>query len=183
MTLLKPLRRALLGLALPAFALVACQTGETPVVPDSNPDSPTMTVNGVELVTVLPGERAPFLANGATAERVSAKDGATITNSDATLTVVPGSIPDDTTITMKAENDGYVSFKFGPNGLQFDPSAVLTISADKANLDGIDTDDLAIAGAFDDADDWQVIGGTYDPVTNTVSVEIDHFSRYGLCIR
>lgn len=182
--LFKPLRRALLGLAIPALAvLFACETGEGPVTPDPLSDSPTVTVNGVKLVTVTPNDRGLFIANGATAQRVSAKDGATISNSDANLTVVPGSIPDDTTIVMKAENNGYLSFKFGPNGLQFDPSASLTISADKANLDGIDPSKLAIAGASDSADDWQVIGGVYDSATNTVTVDIKHFSRYSLCVR
>lgn len=182
MSVFQPLRRALLALAVLGFA--ACESTDAPVTPNPRSDSPTVTVNGVKLVTVLPDRRGPSLANnGATARRVNAKNGATITNDDASLTVVPGSIPDDTTIVMKAQNDGFVSFRFGPNGLQFDPAATLTISAAKANLDGLDTSQLAIAGAHDDVDDWQVIGGAYDPATNTVSAEIEHFSRYALCIR
>lgn len=89
----------------------------------------------------------------------------------------------DATIVMQAQNNGFVAFKFGPSGLSFSPAATLVISADQANLSGIDPSDLAIAGASDDGDDWQVIGGTYDPATNTVIAPIDHFSRYALCVR
>ncbi|MBW3660122.1 MAG: hypothetical protein KY397_00620 [Gemmatimonadetes bacterium] len=179
---LKPFTRAVLGLAI--LGLAACETTDVPVTPNPPDASPTVQVNGVRLVTVVPSQRGLFVANNAaTAQRVNAQDGATISNKDASLEVVPGSIPDDVTITMKAENDGYVSFKFGPNGLQFDPAAVLTISADKANLDGIDPSQLAIAGAHDDVDDWQVVGGAYDAAANSVSVEIQHFSRYALCVR
>lgn len=177
----KPLRRALLGLAV--LGLAACEAGDAPVTPDADTQAPTAMVNGVELVTVAPGQRVLWRANGTTAQRVSARDGATISSDDATLTVIPGSIPDDTTIQMKPSKDGYVSFRFGPNGLQFDPPATLTIRVDKANLDGIDPADLGIAGAHDDVDDWQVLGGVYDPATNTVTVQIHHFSRYALCVR
>lgn len=180
----QPLRRAILGLTVAGLgALAACQGSDAPVAPDLDAPSPTVTVHGVRLVTVQPGQGALFTAGATTAERVSAKDGATLTSDDASLAVTAGSIPDDTTITMKPENDGFVSFRFGPSGLQFDPAAVLTISAAKANLDGLDPSRLAIAGAGDDADDWQVIGGTYDPITDTVTVPILHFSRYALCVR
>ncbi|MDX1622800.1 MAG: hypothetical protein R3199_02320 [Gemmatimonadota bacterium] len=178
----KPFRRALLAVVV--LGLAACETADGPLTPNRDADVPAVTVNGVQLVKVKPEARGIFLAsNGATAERVSARDGATITNDDAALTIAPGSIPEDTTITMKAEGDGLLAFAFGPNGLQFDPAATLEISADKANLDRIDGSDLAIAGASDDADDWQVIGGTYDSATNTVTVDIRHFSRYSLCLR
>ncbi|MFN2383771.1 MAG: hypothetical protein ABR559_05845, partial [Gemmatimonadota bacterium] len=85
-------------------------------------------------------------------------------------------------ITMQAETTGYVSFLFGPSGLQFSPAATLTISAAKANIDALNKGRLKSAGASDTADDWTVVGGAYDPVTDTVVAQISHFSRYALCV-
>lgn len=172
----KPLRRALLAIAV--LGLAACEAGDIPIQPDDAAPS-LKTVNGVTFVPLKSGRTL----SGAAVQRVQGKSGTTITLDDATLNVLPGSTSDpNVTITMEAVNDGYVTFKFGPNGLGFSPPAKLTISASKADLTGISTTDLAIAGASDGSDDWQVIGGTYDPVTNTVTVEIHHFSRYALCI-
>lgn len=174
----KPLRRGLLAVAV--LGLAGCDEQTEPLSPEAEGPA-TVSVNGVQLVRVTPAARGLFLANGTTAQRVSALTGATITNSDATLIVPPGAVPSGVTITMKAEDDGFVTFRFGPNGLLFDSAATLVISAAKANLAGIDLSQLRIAGASDDQDDWQVIGGVYDPVSHTVSVPILHFSRYALC--
>jgi hypothetical protein len=83
---------------------------------------------------------------------------------------------------MEPLNNGYVEFKFGPNGLTFSTPATLMINAAKANIGATDKASLRIAGASDSGDDWQVIGGIYDPVTDTVTAPISHFSRYALCL-
>jgi hypothetical protein len=173
----KPLRRALLPMAVLGFA--ACQGEQGPVnLEDSAPSF--VEVNGVKLVTMRPGGLQ--IADGVV-QRVPGKSGATIETSDAKLVIQPGSVSDpNATITMQALNDGFVTFKFGPSGLSFSPAATLTISAAKANTVGIDLSQLRIAGASDGADDWSVVGGTYDSATNTVTVPISHFSRYALCV-
>lgn len=172
-----PLRRALLTLA--AVALTACQGTNAPVAPNTDPAA-THTVNGVQLVSVTPGRMlAP--ADGDWT-MVHPKDGATISSGDAKLSVSPGSVLNGTKITMEPLNNGYVEFMFGPSGLQFSTPATLTISAAKANVSLVQRSRLKIAVASDSADDWQVVGGTYDPVTDTVTVLIHHFSRYALCI-
>ncbi|MBW3660125.1 MAG: hypothetical protein KY397_00635 [Gemmatimonadetes bacterium] len=181
-SLIKPFRRAILALAV--LGLVACEDqGFTPAAPEADP--PTVTFNGVQLVTVRPEARGLFLADDEVeVDLVDVSEGATLTAEDAQLIVQPNSIPEATTIRMEVEDeDDILGFEFGPNGLVFDPAATLIISADKADLDDIDPTRLAIAGASDDVDDWQVIGGIYDPLTNSVTVPILHFSRYALCVR
>lgn len=170
------LSRALLTLA--AVALTACQGTNAPVAPNTDP-ALSHTLNGVQLISIAPGRT---LAPAGDGTLVNSKDGATITSGDAQLTVLPGSVPNGTKITMEPLNNGYIEFKFGPNGLQFSSPATLTISAAKANLPGIDRTLLKVAVASDTVDDWQVAGGTYDPDTDTVTVQIDHFSRYALCM-
>ena len=172
----KPLRRALLVFTVLGFA--ACEGGNALI--DNAASDPAVTeVNGVKLVQMAPGR---VLAPAGDAVMVNAKQGATIENGDARLTVLPGSIPANTKITMEPRNNGYVEFVFGPSGLQFSPNATLTISAAKANLDVSSKHRLRIAVASDGANDWQMVGGTYDPATDTVTVPIEHFSRYALCI-
>lgn len=175
----KPLRRALLPMA--AFGLFACQSGQDPVGPQGQ--SPSFTeINGVKLVAVQPG-RSLALADGAAAQRVQKNQGATLTTGDASLTVLPGSMKSTATIWMQPDNaSGYVQFIFGPSGTTFSPAATLRISAAKANIDSSQKNRLRIAGASDSADDWVVVGGTYDPATDTVTANISHFSRYALCV-
>ncbi|HUP20299.1 MAG TPA: hypothetical protein VM778_10150 [Gemmatimonadota bacterium] len=171
----KPLRRVLIAVAV--LGIAGCENGDAPLQPTTT--NPALkTVNGVTFVPLRSGRSI-----AAAGERVQGKSGTTISLDDATLVVKSGSLSvPNATITMDAVNDGYLTFQFGPNGLAFSPAATLTISAAKANLDGLDPGQLRIAGASDSVDDWQVVGGTYDPLTNTVTVAIDHFSRYALCI-
>lgn len=172
----KPLRRALLPLA--AMGVLACQGNDSPISPGDEAPA-TVEINGVNLVTAAPGT---MLAPAGGGVLVRAKEDATISSGDATLTVTAGSVPNGTKITMEPLNNGYIEFKFAPNGLQFNPSATLRISAAKANIGALSKPQLRIAGASDDQNDWTVIGGTYDPATDTVTVPISHFSRYALCV-
>jgi len=173
----KPLRRALLPMAVLGFA--ACQGEQGPV--NLAEQAPSFVeVNGVKLVTVQPGRR---LSPAGDAARVQKQDGVTLTTGDASLTIVPGSMSKTAVVTMEPQNaSGYVQFLFGPSGLSFNPTATLRISAAKANIDPSQRSELKIAGASDGADDWTVVGGTYDPETDTVTAQISHFSRYALCV-
>lgn len=177
----KPLRRALLPMVILGFA--ACQGDRTPVGPVGEADAPQFVeINGVKLVTIQPG-RGLTPADGGSAERVAKNSGATITTGDASLTIVPGSMSRTATVTMEPQDaSGYVQFIFGPSGLSFNPAATLRISATKANIAAAEKSRLRVAGASDGADDWVVVGGTYDPVTDTVVAPISHFSRYALCV-
>lgn len=177
-TLWKPLRRVLIPMA--ALGLAACQGEPGPASVDDWAPS-FVEVNGVKLVTVQPG-RGLTLADGIL-ERVQRNEGVTLTTVDATLVIQPGSMSRTATVTMTPQNDsGFVQFLFGPSGLTFNPAATLRISASKANIDPLLKGRLRIAGASDTADDWVVVGGTYDPATDTVTAPISHFSRYALCV-
>lgn len=175
----KPLRRALLPLA--AFGLFACQSEQSPIGPEAA--GPAFTeVNGVKLVTIIPG-RSLVPADGASTTLVTKKVGATIETSDARLVVAPFSVKgNNVEIWMQPIAGPNIVFKFGPSGTTFNPAAQLTIYASKAAVSSTDKPRLRIAGASDSVDDWQVIGGAYDPVTDSVTVPISHFSRYALCV-
>jgi hypothetical protein len=181
----KPLRRALLPLAVLGFA--ACQSDRSPIGPEAvAPESASpqfVEVNGVKLVTAKPG-RALLLADVDFAiQRVPRNVGGTLTTDDATLTILPGSMQSTTIIWMLPDLDsGYVQFRFGPTGTTFTPAATLRIDADEANIPAAMRNRLRVAGASDNVDNWTLVGGSYDPVTNTVKAPISHFSRYALCV-
>ena len=167
------------GLAAMLLLLTACEAGDGPATVDQQ--VVPGTVNGVQLVRAQDGRRVGLA--GTTVKRVSSLTGATITTEDVKFVVMPLSIKSTTTITIEPLNDGYVSFRFGPNGLQFKPPAVLTISANKADLTGIDPLDLKIAGASDSGDDREILSASvYDALTNSVTTPVSHFSRYALCV-
>lgn len=167
----------LVGIGL--LALVACQA-DVPTQVDTDREPSIEAAGPMEGVSGLKGP-----SSGSGHEEwmlVKVRGGAEPTVADAVLSIVPGSIPVGTKITITPQRTGYMSFVFGPSGLTFDRPAVLTISTVKADLRGIDPSRLRIAGASNQTDDWQVVGGIYDPLTRTVVAPISHFSRYALCV-
>ena len=166
--------RLLLTLGLIVFGLSACQSDlPTSVEPDLAQPASSARLADPGLKTETPGE---------TRTLIRVRPGRKLTADDASLTVADGSLSFPAVIDKKVDGDRFVSFRFGPDGLEFLPAAVLTISLDKADLRGIDPQQLRIAVASDNQDDWQVVGGTYDPITRTVTAPVLHFSRYALTV-
>jgi hypothetical protein len=178
----KPFRRAFLAAGV--LALFACQDEPSPLGPNEERAPSFVEVNGVKLVTIAPGRGLEPAGAEQVATRIENNAGATLTTSDARLVITPGSMSQaDVEVRMETEfASGFVQFKFGPSGLQFAPAATLTVSAAKANTSGINLNSLRIAGASDNANDWQLVGGVYDPIAGTVTARVSHFSRYALCV-
>lgn len=183
MHLLRP-RILSLPIVLVAAGLVACEAGPGPTANPRSPDlaPAVVSVNGVQLLGAGSG-RSMTLASGAM-ETMTPGSGGRVQAGSGRLIVPPGALEKATTITMEAL-EGLEGFAFGPDGLRFREPATLTISIDVAALRdaGIEPAELAIAGASDEADDWRMLGGSYDPASETVTVGLSHFSRYSLCIR
>lgn len=177
------LRPAVMAAILGA-TLWACADSSGPL--SSSPEEavrPTVTLNGIDLLSV-PSGRALGPA-GIVSMDVKGSSGGSITVGDATLDVPAGAVDRATTITMSASGSGVDAYTFGPDGLEFRRAATLTvrIDAERLRAAGIDPDELAVAGASNAADDWAVLGGTYDASSGTVTATIPHFSRYALCVR
>jgi hypothetical protein len=115
-------------------------------------------------------------------EWISRSSGGHLQISGAELRVARYSVSKSSSIVMERAPDtfGVWTIRFEPSGLTFAPPARLTISV--KDIDGIDPARIKIAGASSGAEDWQVLGGTYDPAKGTVSIDIYHFSRYALCV-
>lgn len=170
--------RPLFAVGLLVCLLAACQS-ELPTSPTDDSQSINATAFG-EPDFLLGGLLGGGGGSGPTLIKV--RRGETLTTGDARLSFLQRALSFPTAITQEVDGGRYVSFRFGPSGLAFDPVAILSISVDKADLRGINPYRLRIAVASDDRDDWRVVGGIYNPITRTVIAPVLHFSRYALCV-
>ena len=169
--------RPLFAVGLLVCLLAACQS-ELPTSPSD--DSQSIAATGGEpdflLGGLLGGRR------GSSPTLIQVRRGETLAADDAQLSFLESALSFPTKVTQEVDGGRFVSFRFGPSGLAFDPVAILSISVDKADLRGVDPWRLRIAVASDDEDDWRVVGGIYNPLTRTVIAPVLHFSRYALCV-
>ena len=163
-----------LGALTLGLALIACQDSG-PAAPGEAQAPRTETINGVRLLTAPQG-----LQLAGTTTKTIGLLGGTIEMDGGRLSVPLGALLVPRQITMTGMIEGHYQYRFGPDGLQFLLPATLTIAADPAEL-GILPQQLAVAVASDEGNDWQVLGGVYNPVTGTISVQVHHFTQYALC--
>jgi hypothetical protein len=203
-----PMHRTVLHalLLLGALVFAGCQAGDDLTTPNPGPE--TVSVNGVDLlVGDIHGEHALILSDGGSgsgssgsgssgsdsgssgsgsgnrdSEWISRSNGGKLQISGADFQISKYSILKSSQIVMERSPDtfGVWTIHFDPSGLTFAPPARLTI--DVEDISGIDPARLKIAGASSGLEDWQVLGGTYDPDDETVSIDVYHFSRYALCV-
>ena len=165
-----------------AVGFVACGEDSGPMSPGVQgpiDNSATVTINGVELLKAPVGLR---LASSASVQMD--QSGGTVSVDGAWLTVPSGALSSSTTISMANGSDLW-AYDFGPDGLTFNSSATLTVKITQAELQqmGIDTNALAVAYATSgSSNNWQILGGSYDSVREEISLPVDHFSVYALCV-
>jgi hypothetical protein len=170
--------RPLVAVGLLVCLLAACQS-QLPTSPGD--DSPSIAAPAAsEPAFLLGGLLGGGRRTGPTL--VEVRRGQTLTGDDARLSFLERALSFPTEITKEVDGGRYVSFRFGPSGLAFDPVAILSISVDKADLRDVNPWRLRIAVASDDREDWRVVGGIYNPLTRTVVAPVLHFSRYALCV-
>jgi hypothetical protein len=195
-----------IGLVTAVLAAAACQqSGPTDLPLNVENGAATVTVDGVDLV-VGPTDRG--LVPAGRASSVIGPEGGEISVDGGTLTVPPAAMSKAIRITMSGRRGGLYRYRFGPSGLQFLVPATLTIEVDLRHLRrmGLDPERLGIAitsgndGGGYDSDDashdrgrhgsryrgsgehWEVVPAIYDPVTGTVSAQVEHFSQFALCL-
>lgn len=170
--------RPLFAVGLLVCLLAACQS-QLPTSPNEDTQSIAPTAAGEPdyLLGALLGG-----TGGSSPTLIKVRRGEELSADDATLSFLERALSFPTEITQEVDGKRFVSFRFGPSGLAFDPVAILSISIDKADLRGVNPWRLRIAVASDDRDDWRVVGGIYNPLTGTVTAPVLHFSRYALCV-
>jgi hypothetical protein len=114
---------------------------------------------------------------------VPAGAGGTLYFDEFEFYVPPGSLSQNTVISITVTSDGYLQMDFGPDGTQFNPPATMTVSYAAANLKGLKPSNLSISWFDTAAKQWINIGGTVDQSAKTVSAPISHFTEYSLSTR
>lgn len=72
-----------------------------------------------------------------------------------------------------------LAYDFGPDGATFEPPIEFKFTYDPADIPaGVDETDLVVA-YFDEAtNSWVTLTGVVDPVTNTITVSVSHFTTF-----
>ena len=105
------------------------------------------------------------------------------------LKVLPYSISRDANISIATDDEyllGDVYLTFGPNGISFNPPAILNFEISGLNLSGIDPDLIDIFYINPDTHLWElmprksIIVNAETGYINVVDAEFSHFSRYAI---
>ena len=77
-----------------------------------------------------------------------------------------------------------LAYDFGPDGATFDPPLTLTFEYEESEIpDDANEDDLVIAYWDEEAEEWVELDCTVDPVTNTITAEVSHFTVFAIIAR
>jgi hypothetical protein len=159
-------------------ALVVTSCAEhTPTSPAARANAPEADlVSGLLTKTGLISCRA---LPPAYASQTIGRDGGVMHIGPHTFTVPAGALDHDITITAYAPSDQYNRVEFGPQGLQFDKSASLTMSYANCNLPGYLLP-KHIAYVDDDLNILYLLQSVDNLLTQQVTGKVDHFSDYAI---
>ena len=76
------------------------------------------------------------------------------------------------------------TFDLGPDGAIFEPPITLTFTYDPSSIpSGADEEDLAVAYWDTKENKWRLVESFVDPVTNTISAKVNHFTLFSVLAR
>ena len=165
----KKVAAALIGLVGIGFVVSGC--GEF--------DVPSSATNGVENIRLFRDTRAT-LGPTCVEKVIKAKDGGTLTLNRHTIVIPPGALERDTRISISEPMPGYVLGDFGPDGIHFNKPVELSMTYQFIDLGGIQEDCLTIYWFNPETGTWFDLLAHVDKETQTVTLEVDHYSRYAL---
>ena len=102
------------------------------------------------------------------------KDGDQLETLEASVDASPPDPPEGANIIGLA-------YDFSPDGATFDPAITFSWSYDPDDVpEGVAEEDLVIAYYDEDAGEWVEIPCTVDPVTNTITATVSHFTTFAI---
>lgn len=162
-------------LILSLFLMLSC---EKAVV--TQPIDQAVQIQPKFLKSLNAGFDKPFL----TEQYVAASAGGIVSVGDdvcgySELVFLPGDLPADTTIVFGWDSQGYIT-DLGPHGIVFNGPVVIRLSYKDADLTGVNEDNLRIWYYDEQANEWELIGGTVNKNEKLVEGTVEHFSRYAI---
>ena len=119
------------------------------------------------------------LQNSVTTKTIGPQGG-TVSVGQYTLTIPAGALTQAKTITMHQVSDTVNSVRFSPHGLQFAKSATLTMGYSNCLLALQTPKPVRILYVSETFQQLEAPTSVDNQLTNKVSAEIDHFSRYAI---
>jgi hypothetical protein len=163
-----------------ALLLLAGGCGETPhPTLAAEPTPPAALLGGLlDLDGVLKFTGAPsLLAPRSASKRIVAAEGGFVELHGFRVDIPAGALPADTVVTIHLPTDHLLAKRlvaeFGPHGVQFATPVTLTFP-----LAGVSLTGAPIEVARWENGGWTSLGGTVDPVANTLSSTTPSFSTY-----
>ena len=165
----KKVAAALIGLVVMGFVVSGC----------GDFDNPSSATNGVENIRLFRDNRA-ILGPTYVEKVISAVDGGTLTLDRFTIVIPPGALECDTRISIARPMPGYVMGDFGPDGIHFNKPVELSMTYQFLDLHGISENRLTIYWFNPETLTWFDLLAHVDKETQTVTLVVDHYSRYAL---
>ncbi|MBU8920909.1 MAG: hypothetical protein KOO63_03515 [Bacteroidales bacterium] len=158
---------------LSVLAAMGCGTN-SPVTPSQDNTMPGVeNPLFVQLVTSA-GSSRDMLGSAGSA-LITAAEGGIVSNGYYSLYFPPGALSEDTEITIEMPRYPQAVVELGPHGIQFNKPVTLSIPLDRIDSDA---SSFGVYWFNEDAGLWENIGGYTDD--GATSVELDHFSDYGI---
>jgi len=159
---------------------------------NKNPDT-DWVYKGIVVVSTKPsggggGAPAPAPGIGSEGGKVTGADGEAVVEIPAgaldkkVIITIKQIAPADVTAppaTLKLAGDIY---EFGPAGTKLAKPVTITLQYDPAKLAGAKEETLAVYCLDETAKAWVSLGGTVDKIKHTVTVTVDHFSKYAVMV-
>jgi len=113
-------------------------------------------------------------------QKVSAAEGGSVNLYDVELYFPPGALNNDTLISIEIPDPSLYADHFGTDGLVFNVPVRITMSYRDAIIDNVDESTIKMAWFNEQTGQWDIIRCFCDPVTQTVTAHVSHFSAYAL---
>ncbi|PKK84197.1 MAG: hypothetical protein CVT49_04310 [candidate division Zixibacteria bacterium HGW-Zixibacteria-1] len=147
-------------------------------LPTAN-DEPVIADNPILLTRAA--SAAKILGDSAYVETIiSAQLGGVVSLIDVELSFPPGSLNNDTLISIAIPDLFVFENHFGTDGLVFNMPVKVVMSYRDADLTGIDETSIKMAWYNDSFDHWDIIDCEINFENKTVTAFVNHFSAYGL---
>jgi len=159
---------------------------DTTTIPEDTTTVPEDTTAEPQTVSVLLRNEDAYNSNPlidlitSTLRFITRLLGGVVSVLDVSLEVPPMALERNTQISIDIPDPNLFVYDFGPDGLQFQKPATITISYDYADLTNIDQSKIRLAWWDENAQQWIDQPCTIDPIAKKVIGPINHFSAYGL---
>lgn len=159
---------------------------DTTTFPDDSTTVPEDTITEPQMANVLLRNEDEINSNPlinlitSTLRFVTRLLGGVVSVLDVTLEIPPLALERNTQITVDIPDPSLYVYDFGPDGLQFQKAATITISYEYADLTNVDQSKIRLAWWDENAQQWIDQPCTVDPIAKKVVGPINHFSAYGL---